>query len=233
MHRITDPTGRESHMDPNLFHLDWDRTLEVLAAVIVLSFFVERVAALVFETKWFVLNTKVPDRESAQAKAEKEAADACTKILEVTADLPDASASGAADAHDKAVKALKTTAKDVDPTSPLWPIAPAEPEHARKRAARVLQELRHRNDRRRSIGAKPIKEAGAFVLAAITTLALDFDAVSIVLLREQTTTAGALLTAAVIAGGSKAAIKLFQDVLGIRSRTMEAVRKPKPLESTP
>ena len=41
-------------MDPNLFHLDWDRTIEVLAAIVVLSFFVERALALLFEHKWFV-----------------------------------------------------------------------------------------------------------------------------------------------------------------------------------
>lgn len=41
-------------MDPNLFHLDWDRTIEVLAAIVVLSFFVERALALLFEHKWFI-----------------------------------------------------------------------------------------------------------------------------------------------------------------------------------
>ncbi len=36
-------------MDPNLFHIDWDRLFEVLLAIIVLAFFLERAPALLFE----------------------------------------------------------------------------------------------------------------------------------------------------------------------------------------
>jgi hypothetical protein len=39
----------------------------------------------------------------------------------------------------------------------------------------------------------------------------------VILVREHTQFWGHLLTGAVVAGGSKASIKLFQDVLGIRS----------------
>ena len=38
-------------MDPNLFHLDWERTFEAVAAIVVLSFFVERALAIVFENR--------------------------------------------------------------------------------------------------------------------------------------------------------------------------------------
>jgi hypothetical protein len=41
-------------MDPNLFHLDWDRTFEVLAAIVVLSIFLERALALIFEQRFLV-----------------------------------------------------------------------------------------------------------------------------------------------------------------------------------
>ena len=36
-------------MDPNLFHVDMGRLIEVLVAIIVLSFFLERALAVVFE----------------------------------------------------------------------------------------------------------------------------------------------------------------------------------------
>ena len=36
-------------MDPNLFHIDMGRLFEVLVAIIVLSFFLERALAIVFE----------------------------------------------------------------------------------------------------------------------------------------------------------------------------------------
>src|SRR5262245_46636282 len=41
-------------MDPNLFHVDLERLGEVLVAVIVLSFFVERALAIVFEHRLWV-----------------------------------------------------------------------------------------------------------------------------------------------------------------------------------
>jgi hypothetical protein len=41
-------------MDPNLFHLDWERTLEALVGIIVLSFLVERACALLFESRWWI-----------------------------------------------------------------------------------------------------------------------------------------------------------------------------------
>lgn len=38
-------------MDPNLYHLDWDRLTEVLATIVVLSIFIERALALLFEQR--------------------------------------------------------------------------------------------------------------------------------------------------------------------------------------
>ena len=41
-------------MDPNLFHLDWERVGEVLAAIVVLSFILERALAILFESRSFL-----------------------------------------------------------------------------------------------------------------------------------------------------------------------------------
>ncbi len=41
-------------MDPNLFHLNYERLFEVLFTIVVLSFFIERALALLFETKAFI-----------------------------------------------------------------------------------------------------------------------------------------------------------------------------------
>lgn len=47
-------------MDPALFRVDWGILSEVLALIIVLSFFVERALSIVFEHRWFInlLNNK-------------------------------------------------------------------------------------------------------------------------------------------------------------------------------
>lgn len=110
-------------MDPNLFHLDWDRTFEVLAAVVILSMFLERALALLFENRRFI------DR----------------------------------------------------------------------------------------VGDAPVKELIAFGLAAAVCFFWRFDSVSMIVLRGKTTPWGELITAGVIAGGSKGSIKLFRDVLGFKS----------------
>ena len=41
-------------MDPNLFHLDYERLLEVLFTIAVLAVFVERALAVIFESRWFI-----------------------------------------------------------------------------------------------------------------------------------------------------------------------------------
>lgn len=110
-------------MDPNLFHIDWPQLLEVLAALVVLSFVVERGLSLIFEHKYFV-----------------------------------------------------------------------------KRLS--------------SVG---IKEPIAFAAALLICNRWDFDVVSVLMRSETTSFLGQIITAAVVAGGSKASIKLFQDVLGVKS----------------
>src|SRR3990172_5090098 len=51
-------------MDPNMFHLDWERTIEVLTALVVLSMMLERALAVLFETRIFV--------DKAQGRSVKE-----------------------------------------------------------------------------------------------------------------------------------------------------------------
>ncbi len=131
-------------MDPNLFHLDWARTAEVLAAATVLAFVLERALALLFESKFFLLvvqGKKLP-KEGATAEGQ----------------------------------------------SP----------HP-------------------GVGTFPIKELIAFVVAAAVCLIWKFDAISMIFLTERTTVLGALITGGVVAGGSKASVKLFHDVMGIKS----------------
>jgi hypothetical protein len=118
-------------MDPLLFHIEWDVMVEALFTIIVLSFFVERALALVFEHRLY---------------------------------------------------------------------------------------LRYLKDR-------GLKEFLAFGLAYVVVSYCDFDALTILLRREGSAFIGYLVTAAVIAGGSKACIKLFHDVVGARSSTVDRIKQ--------
>jgi hypothetical protein len=120
-------------VDPNLFHVDWDRLFEVLIAIIVLSFFVERALALLFENRHFVAR----------------------------------------------------------------------------------------------FDGRGIKELISFGLAFLICWRWQFDAISMVILTENTTVLGESITAGVIAGGSKASLKLFHDVMNVKS---SAVKEKEELE---
>lgn len=45
-------------MDPNLFHIDYERTFEVFVTIVVLSMIVERTLSLLFESRPFIEKTK-------------------------------------------------------------------------------------------------------------------------------------------------------------------------------
>jgi len=124
-------------MDPNLFHLDWDRLFEVLAAVVVLSFLLERVLAILFEHRLFI---KVFDQ-------------------------------------------------------------------------------------------KGIKEPIAFALALVVCRRWNFDAMSMTILADHTSFLGEAITAGVIAGGSKASVKLFRDVWKIKSTALLEADESRPKSS--
>ncbi len=118
-------------MDPNLFAIDNERLFEVLVAIVVMSFFIERALALVFESKWLV---------------------------------------------DKLSK-------------------------------------------------KGLKEPITFFVAYMVVRFWDFDAFSIIFTKERTQLWGHVLTAAIIAGGSKASIKFFHNVIGAMSSAEEERQK--------
>jgi len=64
---------------------------------------------------------------------------------------------------------------------------------------------------------KGFKEPIAFIVSLLVCWFWDFDAIGIVVLAEKTSVIGIVITAAIIAGGSKGSIKLFRDMLDIRS----------------
>jgi hypothetical protein len=126
-------------MDPNLFHLDWERTTEILAAIVVLSMFVERALAIVFEHRWYI--------------------------------------------------------HYVD------------------------------KDGKRPSGAK---ELISLAVCIALVLYWQFDAISGVILTDHVTVPGMLLTAGIIAGGSKGSVKLFREILNWKSSAYkDAYEKPK------
>ncbi|MFI5217954.1 MAG: hypothetical protein ACHQNT_00600 [Bacteroidia bacterium] len=110
-------------MDPNLFHIDGERLVEVLFTIVVLSFFVERALSLIFGSRFYV--TRLED--------------------------------------------------------------------------------------------KHIKELIAFTASALICWRWQFDALSILLVQEKMTIYGYLITGAIIAGGTKGSVKLFHDVLNIKT----------------
>lgn len=107
--------------DPNLFSLDWARTSEVLAALVVFSFLLERALSILFESRIF------------------------EKLLK----------------------------------------------------------------------GKGYKEWIAFIVASLACIFWEFDAISMIFLKSSVTYQGAILTGAIIAGGSKGSVKLFREVMGI------------------
>jgi hypothetical protein len=113
-------------VDPNFFHVDLERAFELLVALVLLSLFLERALALLFEHRWYLEN----------------------------------------------------------------------------------------------FDGKGFKTVIAFGVALYVCWYWKFDAVSIIVLRESTGWAGYVITAGVIAGGSKASLKLFHDFLGIRSTAL-------------
>ncbi len=55
------------------------------------------------------------------------------------------------------------------------------------------------------------------MIAALACWYWEFDAISMIFLKEKVTLLGMIITGGVVAGGSKGAIKLFRDVMGFKS----------------
>lgn len=131
-------------MDPNLFHLDYERLLEVLVTIVVLSFLIERALSVIFESRPFIEWNEGIKLEEGKVKPLEEE------------------------------------------TSP------------RKK--------------------KGVKELIALVVTVSTCFVVDFDALTIILAsNDHVTNYGTVLTGAIIAGGSKASIALFKDVMNFMS----------------
>jgi uncharacterized membrane protein len=64
---------------------------------------------------------------------------------------------------------------------------------------------------------KGFKEPIAFITSFFVVYTWGLDAISIILSREEPHAIGYIITAGVIAGGSKASIKLFHDLLKVKS----------------
>jgi hypothetical protein len=124
----TTTTLRSKVMDPNLFHLDWEKVAEVLAAIVVMAFLIERALSLLFGNHHFV----------------------------------------------------------------------------------------------NRLADKHIKELISFALATTACWYWDFDALSMIFLKEQTTFVGVVITGGVVAGGSKGAVKLFTEVIDFRTKAEKA-----------
>lgn len=119
-------------MDPNLFAINWEQTAEVLTALVVAAFLVERALSLLFESKLYL-------------------------------------------------------------NSP--------------------------------IGKKDYKEVIAFVASFLMCFYWKLDAPSVIFHGEKISWLGMAISAAVIAGGSKASLKLFRDVLGVENEQAKIARE--------
>ncbi len=118
-------------LDPNLFHIDWEQTSEVLICIVVLAFLVERALALIFESQLYI----------------------------------------------------------------------------------------------KSLGKYNLKELITLGTCFLIVSLWSLDALSIILHGEKITFIGRFITAAVIAGGSKASLKLFRDVMGVENEQAKVDRE--------
>jgi hypothetical protein len=67
------------------------------------------------------------------------------------------------------------------------------------------------------LSEKGLKEIIAFVLCAAVCMVWHLDAISLIFASEGTNIFGEIITGAIVAGGSKASILLFRNVMGIMS----------------
>lgn len=71
-----------------------------------------------------------------------------------------------------------------------------------------------------------LKPTLAFALAWVVCSRWGFDAISALLPRDRPSWIGVAITAAIIAGGSKGSLKLFHDVLDVKSNAFRAAKSP-------
>lgn len=73
-------------------------------------------------------------------------------------------------------------------------------------------------------GQGSFKPLIALAGGALICIVWQLDAVSILMHSDNMTWLGAIVTGAIIAGGSKASIKLFHDVLGVKSSAYDRIK---------
>lgn len=79
-----------------------------------------------------------------------------------------------------------------------------------------------------------LKETIAFIVSVIVCWAMHFDILSIIFVSsDKTTILGYIVTGAIVAGGSKASIKLFKDVMKFRSSAEEERMQIKQMLTNP
>lgn len=73
------------------------------------------------------------------------------------------------------------------------------------------------------IQKKGFKEPIAFVASFFVIYSYEFDAMAVIFSQEKVSIVGYLITAGIVAGGSKGSIKLFRDYLGWKSSAQKEV----------
>ena len=147
-------------IDPRLFHLDMELTLEVFLGIVLLSLFIERALSLIFESRPFIDSTE----------------DGNTIIK----------------------------LKNLDSES--------------KEAKKYLSQKKKSG----------LKEIISFVVSLIVVWLIHFDAITIVFASsEETKIYGYIITALIIAGGSKGSLKLFADGFGALSSYADRLKELK------
>ncbi len=151
-------------VDPNLFHLDYERLIEVIVVICILSIFVERALSILFEMKFFIQLTE--DTET--------------------------------------IKKIK-----------------------KERGEELKQNRKERK------GLKGLKEIISFGVSFLAVWLVSFDALTITFASNDTVTiTGMLITAAIVAGGSKGSLALFRDVMKVMSGEEKARQQVKKLQQT-
>ena len=77
-----------------------------------------------------------------------------------------------------------------------------------------------------------LKEPIAFLVALLICWIWHFDVISILLTNDHTTVIGYFVTAGVIAGGSKASVKLFHDIMNVKSLPTREAEDAKKVQSS-
>lgn len=163
-------------MDPNYFNMDFGRVSEVLLAIVVLSFIIERALSILFESRFFIENVEYKVTRSKTEELFSEPTSA-------TASAPSGTS--------------------------FEPIVKVE--------------------RKAPSG---IKEVIALAVAIGVCYFWKFDALSVIMpVHPKETWQGILITAAVVAGGSKASLKLFADWMDIRSSATKEIKAFKQQET--